>query len=213
MASRFDLFHSLDKEKQKNIIDSALAEFAEKGFKRASTNIIAQNAKIGKGMLFYYFGTKEELFDFLCEYVIEYVKNTYVMRFNTETDDFIERYQIMAQLKREAMAEYSLPFEFYKGFFLAENAEYFEKHKTETTELREQVFDKMYGDIDYSLFRGDIEHKSAIKYIKWMFESYENSLIEKVKRGEIDVTDKNTNEKLWEEFYGFIRDLKKMFYK
>ncbi|MDR2043627.1 MAG: TetR/AcrR family transcriptional regulator [Clostridium sp.] len=74
MSGRFDVFHSLEPEKQKRILDAALREFADKGFKRASTNA----ARIGKGMLFYYFGSKEELFDFLCEYTMEFARNTYL---------------------------------------------------------------------------------------------------------------------------------------
>ncbi|MGC4018669.1 MAG: TetR/AcrR family transcriptional regulator [Muricomes sp.] len=71
-GSNFDAFHALEEEKQTRIINAALVEFSVKGYKRASTNVIAEKAQIGKGMLFYYFGSKEELFHFLCEYTIEF---------------------------------------------------------------------------------------------------------------------------------------------
>ena len=51
-------FNSLDEEKRQKILDAALMEFAEHGYEKASTNRIVKEAGIGKGMLFYYFKSK-----------------------------------------------------------------------------------------------------------------------------------------------------------
>lgn len=55
-------FLSLPQEKQDQIIDAALEEFATYGFDLASTNRIARRAGISKGALFKYFDDKEALF-------------------------------------------------------------------------------------------------------------------------------------------------------
>ncbi|MER2064628.1 MAG: helix-turn-helix domain-containing protein, partial [Alkalibacterium sp.] len=58
-------FLSLDKSKQEKILNAAFQEFSDKGYQQASTNRIAKQAGIGKGTLFYYFGNKEKLFQYL----------------------------------------------------------------------------------------------------------------------------------------------------
>lgn len=47
---------------KKRIIDAAIIEFGENGYANASTNRICSAAKVSKGLLFHYFGTKDQLF-------------------------------------------------------------------------------------------------------------------------------------------------------
>ncbi len=44
------------------IVDAAIAEFAARGFEAASTNTIAREAGVAKGLLFHHFGSKEDLY-------------------------------------------------------------------------------------------------------------------------------------------------------
>ena len=59
---------SLSEEKQQRILNAALKEFAQKGYKNASTNQIVKEADISKGLLFHYFKNKKQLFLFLYDY-------------------------------------------------------------------------------------------------------------------------------------------------
>jgi len=67
----FSKFHSSDLEKQDRILNAALKEFAEKGYKNASTNQIVKDAGISKGLLFHYFNNKKDLYLFLYDHFIE----------------------------------------------------------------------------------------------------------------------------------------------
>lgn len=49
-------------ESKLNLLKEAENEFAAKGFSGASVNIIAQNAKINKRMIYHYYGSKEEIY-------------------------------------------------------------------------------------------------------------------------------------------------------
>lgn len=60
-------FWNLPKEKQEQIIQASLSEFAEHGFDLASTNRIVERADISKGVLFKYFSDKEALFTYVCD--------------------------------------------------------------------------------------------------------------------------------------------------
>ena len=56
-------------ELREKIREAAMAVFAEKGFEGASINDIAKRAGCTKPMIFYYFGSKEELFYELFDYM------------------------------------------------------------------------------------------------------------------------------------------------
>lgn len=63
-------FLNLGTEKQNNIIQVSIAEFAQNGFVNASTNRIVKECGISKGSLFKYFEGKEDLYFFLLDNVI-----------------------------------------------------------------------------------------------------------------------------------------------
>lgn len=215
-SGKFDLFHTLDQEKQKRIINAALVEFAEKGFKRASTNAIVQRAGIGKGMLFYYFGSKEELFDFLCEYTIEFARNEYMGGFTGEAikiGDFLERYRALSEKKRRAMRDSPEVIAFFGSFYLPENQAYFGKYTEGITEMRDWVAHDMYSNLDYSLFRDDLKPEAILRYIRLMLEGYELELTNNLKSGALDLDDAHAISEEYERFYVFLDDLRRIFYK
>ena len=212
MTGRFDLFYSLEQEKQTRIIHAAMNEFAEKGFKRASTNNIIEKAGISKGMLFYYFGNKEELFDFLCEYTIEFGKNTYLKKFTAETGDFLERYRLLTEIKRKALSEFPVIIKFLESLYVIRE-EHFIKFQKAAGELKDSLRKNMYDGIDYSLFSESIDPRNTAKYIKWLMDSYEADVTARLKDGSFNMDDKEALSGEWERFYCFINDLRKIFYK
>jgi len=61
-------FHNLDTERQQEIIDTALREFASHNYKTASFNRIARKLGIAKGSFYRYFESKKKLYYFLIDY-------------------------------------------------------------------------------------------------------------------------------------------------
>ena len=215
MAGRFDAFFALEPERQRRILDAALREFAEKGFKRASTNAIAEAAQIGKGMLFYYFGSKEELFDFLCEYCIEFFRREYLDRFlpkGEDDGDFIRRQQRLAELKRQAMGEIPLIFNMFESFYRPENAAHVKKYAEPLAEQRRQFISGLYEGLDLSLFREDLDPGRALRYITWLMDRYTAEIENKAKRGDFDAVDEASLAAEWVRYDQFTEDLRKLFY-
>ncbi|MGN0386402.1 MAG: TetR/AcrR family transcriptional regulator [Lachnospiraceae bacterium] len=62
-------FLSLGGEKQNNIIQVSITEFAQNGFVNASTNRIVKECGISKGSLFKYFESKEDLYFYVLDIV------------------------------------------------------------------------------------------------------------------------------------------------
>lgn len=66
-------------ERYRAILEAACAEFAQRGFERGNVNTIAERVGVGKGTLYNYVGSKEDLFLRTVEYaagqVIAHVKS------------------------------------------------------------------------------------------------------------------------------------------
>lgn len=73
-------FSKLPLNKQNEILDASLKEFAEYGYDLASTNRITRDLGISKGVLFKYFGDKAGLFITVCEYGIGEYADAIVIR-------------------------------------------------------------------------------------------------------------------------------------
>ena len=62
MGDRFKKFESLPEERQEAIISAAVETFGSNDYKSASTEDIARKAGISKGLLFFYFKNKRDLY-------------------------------------------------------------------------------------------------------------------------------------------------------
>lgn len=69
-------FQKLSEERQRQLLDSATAEFAAHGFDGASLNRIIENSGVSKGAMYYYFDDKADLF----QTVLDWTLNQLVQR-------------------------------------------------------------------------------------------------------------------------------------
>ncbi len=64
-------FFKLDEDKKERIMRSAIDEFHKCGFEKANVGIIAKNADIAKGSIYWYFENKRELFLYSVRWTLE----------------------------------------------------------------------------------------------------------------------------------------------
>ena len=87
-----ETFRKLENDKKQRVLDTAVDEFAEHGFRQASVNRIVQKLGIAKGSIFQYFGTKEGLFGFIFDHAVNLVRHSLrQVKQETEDTDFFER--------------------------------------------------------------------------------------------------------------------------
>lgn len=82
-------------EVKEKIIKAAIEEFAKNGYKAASTNSICKNAKVSKGLIYYYFKSKEEIYINTLKFSIDKFKdnvNIEVGDKNKNGIDYISEY-------------------------------------------------------------------------------------------------------------------------
>lgn len=68
------IFPQIPSEKLDRILEAAVQEFAQKGYARASMNVVVERAGISKGALFKYFGSKSGLFAFVYRMALQRIK-------------------------------------------------------------------------------------------------------------------------------------------
>ncbi|MBT2571353.1 TetR/AcrR family transcriptional regulator [Planococcus sp. ISL-110] len=202
-------FENLDPRKQKKILDSALMEFAENGYKQASTNRIVKQAGIGKGMLFYYFKNKKDLYEYLIEYSLNFIINGYLSLVDSNETDFIKRLKGAAQIKMKAQLENEHVFNFMGTVMLTEDLDLPPHLQKRYEELQKQGYALLYEGIDKTLFRKDVDVDKAFNLIRWGIDGYQQDLLHRLQGKKMTDLD---FEPYWNEFYEYLDILKKSFY-
>ncbi len=119
------IFFNLPKEKQRRILEVALEEFSEKGYKGASTNLIVSKLGIAKGSIYQYFTSKKNLFLHIFNYSVDLVRKT-LKQVKSETRDapvferikksllagvqFIEQHPLIFKIYLRILFEKGVPF-------------------------------------------------------------------------------------------------------
>lgn len=205
-----ETFSNLEPDKQLRIINAAYKEFADRGYEQASTNRIVREAGIGKGMLFYYFQSKKDLFYYLIEHGIDYMIKEYLPQLDDSVTDIIEKYEQAARVKMKAYASYPDMFNFFGNLYLNKEVVLTEALTSRLEKVRNMVYLKRFANIDTSVFREDVAPGLIIKLIHWTLEGYENELINRLKGEKLSSID---FEPYWDEFFNYLDVLKKVYYK
>lgn len=161
-------------------------------------------------MLFYYFNSKKELFNYLFDYGIEFIIKEYIEKLDENESDFIEKYRHASQIKLKLYQQNPYIFDFFATFYIKEDIELSKDMKTRFENLRNLGFSKMFSNIDKSLFRDDLEPDLVMRLINLTFAGYEKELINRLKNENLSTADM---EPYWGDFHKFLNALKKVYYK
>lgn len=209
-----DVFKALDKSKQLRILNAAYQEFAEKGYKQASTNKIAREAGIGKGTLFYYFTSKEELFYDLVEESFRIADEQCLSKIDFSETDFFRRLKQTSELKWAVYQEQPHALRFMAQVFIHMEEYELPEELTVKRQAAEETWGKILTEnIDFSKFREDIPQETAFNFIRWTIEGYRAELEQRIKMMGLDKLSNQTLDPYYEEFYGYLETLKNIYYK
>ncbi|MFQ6733929.1 TetR/AcrR family transcriptional regulator [Virgibacillus tibetensis] len=192
------------------MLNAALQEFAENGYEQASTNQIVKHAGIGKGMLFYYFKSKKELYQYLIDYAINIMTKEFLSLIDVSEPDFIDRLRQIASVKLKFFNENPSVTNFIGSVYLADEVKLPVHLQKQLTDLQSYGYSMLYENIDPTLFRDDINVDKAFRLIRWSIEGYQNELTNEFKGKQIASVDLDP---YWEEFYEYLDVLKTSFYK
>ena len=80
---------------KERILNVAIEEFAQNGYKAASTNVICKKANISKGLLYHYYNSKEKIYITVVRHVIDSFKRNISINIkdsNKKGIDYVEEY-------------------------------------------------------------------------------------------------------------------------
>ncbi|EGC78297.1 TetR/AcrR family transcriptional regulator [Treponema denticola] len=97
-------FEKISDEKKKQIITKGIEIFSKFSFVEARTDLIAHEAGISKGLLFYYFGSKKNFYLYLFDYTIDLL--TQDSEYKEIHDNFYEIIFDMMDMKYNFITKY-----------------------------------------------------------------------------------------------------------
>ncbi|QUI22371.1 TetR/AcrR family transcriptional regulator [Vallitalea pronyensis] len=200
-------FRTLDDEKKRRIINSALEEFSLNKYEKASTNAIVKNAGISKGSLFQYFANKQALYDYLGAFTIEVMLEAIQKEMGFRERDLFERIRKIALIKIGVAAEYPYIIPFSKVMYEQISVDEIKK-KVEAE--YPNIYENMYfKNIDFGLFKEDMDIHKSIEIVQWTLERIMDDYMK-----DILARDKAINmEELRLLIDSYLSTLKKAFYK
>lgn len=206
----FSKFLNLEAEKQTKILNAALKEFAQKGYKNASTNEIVKEAGISKGLLFHYFKNKKELFLFLYDYCLETLIKDFYTKVDLGERDIIARLKQFSMVKLKMLEKYPDIMRFVETAYAEDSIEVKNEIESRNSGLTDNNLTKAFEGIDVSKFKEGIDVEKAINIIIWTFEGIGNA---EIKRAKLDPSAPIDYLKVFKEGEIYIEMFRKWFYK
>lgn len=203
---------NLDPEKREVIINAALEEFAQKGYKNASTNEIVKKANISKGLLFHYFSNKKKLFLFLYDYSKDVFLNEFYNKMNYDETDIIKRWRQIVLLKMELIQKYPVLYDFILASAVEDSKEIKQELENQMKNVLEDSYKRLFNNIDTSRFKAGMDIKRVLEIIFWVAQGFSNRELDHIKSDPTYRSHIDTNA-LVEEFELYLDLLKDTFYE
>nr|WP_246880498.1 TetR/AcrR family transcriptional regulator [Sporosarcina sp. 6E9] len=203
-------FENVEVDKQAVILNTALKEFADKGYEQASTNQIVKEAGIGKGMLFYYFTSKKKLYAYLIDYCLEILEKEYLEQVDYSHTDLFERLKVISKVKWAFLLKHPEVINFISALFVTNPDQLETGLNNRFLAMQEKWASVLYENIDFTLFRDDIDSKKAFELVQWSLRGYEENLKCRLQDQVISEID---YERYFEEFFEYVDVLKTAFYQ
>lgn len=198
-------FFSLPEEKQLQIINAATEVFAKYDYKHASTDLIASKAGISKGLLFYYFHNKKELYLYLFTYLTQIITQQVVDNDFTKITDFFELLEYSASKKAEILQKNPYVLDFAVKSFYSEKEEVSDKLQDLNYGQQDAIFQQYLGHVDTFKFKDNCNFYDIFKMLVWMTDGYLHEL--RVMKKTLDVAE------LKAEYHKWVTMFRKLFYK
>lgn len=171
-----EILPNIDPEKRKRILNAAIEEFASFPYEKASTNNIVKTAGISKGLLFHYFGSKQDLYETLAGFVIHTLYHAIVEKIDWDETDLFERIEKIAIVKMEVGRTYPHMFDFVMKMLAYKNAGSIDKiialyrrYGLDFKQMNEDIYTK---NVNYAKFRDPSTIAEAINIVRWSLEKY-----------------------------------------
>jgi AcrR family transcriptional regulator len=159
-------FDKLPHEKRQNVINAALACFGSDGYKKTAISEIAERAGIAKASIFQYFGTKMELYKFLCAYSCEAI----LEKMKEGPEDFFECLRMATDIKLSVMEKHPHMYDFLLSVAQETDAELAGCVKEMGNGDFERGMAILFANVDWGRFKPEYDRKTVMSLLGWISE-------------------------------------------
>lgn len=200
---------NLESGRRDVILNAALKEFATKGYDDASTNVIAKESGLSKGLMFHYVNSKKDLFLFLYDYCMDIMNQEYLDLMNFNEKDYFEKLRQSYLLQIELMRKYPWIFEFIKMTGKTKSDEIGKELEERANKKQSACFETMFDIVDESKFREGLDIEKAKQLIYWANIGFTNRILDDIRNSETELD----YDQIVSELDGYLNELRKVFYK
>ena len=201
-----DILDKMSPDKRIRLINAAMKEFGENRFEKASTNAIVKEAGISKGLLYHYFSSKEELYNYLFEFAVKSIAIPISEDIGLEDGDIINRIERITKLKVEILHKLPHLVAFSKIMYAGMDYEDIKKIVAKYNPIPLDMY--FTHNIEESLFKEDVNVAVAVKTIQYTLEKVSENFMAMRNMGiEPDM------DSVVEEVEMFLNHFRRIYYK
>ena len=142
------------------------------GYSGASTNAMCKNAGISKGLLFYYFGNKKDLFFYLTDYCTTLLIDSFYDRIELKRETIFERLISLTMRKWALNEQHPLQYGFLAKQLLDCPPDVEQKIMKIKKKNMERAMQTIMQNLDLSDLRPDIDKAKAIEIVLFVIEVF-----------------------------------------
>jgi TetR/AcrR family transcriptional regulator len=151
--------------------------FAQFGFQKASTALIAQEAQLSKGLIFHYFTNKSELYLAAYQSAVAIITHDIFDHVDFSEKDLINRFKKVILAKLEVAKRHPEIFDFIQQSYFDEASPLREQLDDLNVELMTVSFARIYENIDTTKFRPGLDVQLAITTITYTLEKWSENYV------------------------------------
>lgn len=180
-------WNNIPEDKKTKILEASIEEFANKGYINASTNEIIKKAGISKGLLFHYFGNKRNLY----LTTLDLITNEFFERFyevlHDDSNDIFNKLLNWNKTKFTLLSEYPTEYKMLMGAYVNVPQEIKDELVLRYNHLSKISISNFLKDVDYSMFRKNLDQEKAVELILLTLDSIGNKYIQQYKGKEDEI--------------------------
>lgn len=204
------LLSKLEPERQLALVNSALKEFSVKGYDGASTNVIAKEANISKALMFHYITNKEVFFLYLYDYCLNLIQSDYLQLMDNGERDIFKRLEQSYLLQIELLQRHPWLFDFNQLSAPTKSTVINQKLAERANEKEPFCFERLFADIDESLFREELTIQRCKELIFWGNVGFTNDILGDIRK----TPSRNVDyEAIINKLTGYFSELRLIFYR
>lgn len=165
-------FEALPEERREAMMRASMAAFGQHSYKEASTEDIARNAGISKGLLFFYFRNKRALYLRTIDYLMERAIQRIVDDDFYAIDDFFELMLYAGERKLATLKRWPWALEFSIRAFYADHADVRDIMAGWTTRQVDVMFERFFKEVDFSRFRDEVNPREVLDMLIMLGDGY-----------------------------------------